>query len=149
MTFSLQNYSVYNELGKTYALSSKGKRSECIKHKTYINTEFDSDRRIEYWAQLNLWRNILWSEGGRWIKILTSTPWDVTVLHMAESQNWQLHVPGLQLSAGNGHQPHFQQETGTVRKARFLFCISSTGYAFCNFFILFKQTFQSDIQTHV
>ena len=44
-------------------------------------------------------------------------------------------------SVGNGHQPHFQLTPGTMRKARFLFFISSTGYVFGNFFILLMQTF--------
>ena len=44
-------------------------------------------------------------------------------------------------SVVNGHQPHFQLKTGTMRKARFFFFISSTGYVFGNFFILLMQIF--------
>lgn len=104
------NNPVYIELGKRYTLSSERKPLECIKNKICINMEFDSlIRRTGYPAQVNLRRNFLWSEDGGQIRILTSTPRDITVLHMAESQNWQLRVPVLQFSAGNGHLPHFQK----------------------------------------
>lgn len=118
-----------------YVLSSKGKPLECIENKICINKELNSlIRRIGYPAQVNLWRNFLWSEDRGQIRILTSTPRDITVLHMAESQNWQLRVPVLQFSAGNGHLPHFQKRLRLEEKGRFLFFISSTKYAFYNFF---------------
>lgn len=81
-----------------------------IKIKTHINTELGLDTGYK------LTFGEIFREGGKEIGILTFTPRDATALHMAQSPNWQLQVPSLQFSVGNGHLTHFQQEVEAIGK---------------------------------